>query len=1196
MSRLLEAGKGPEESIPLVVIDRIKISDEDDIDGTYICSGPMDTPRLEIETGNGADFVPKLKSNVLLSDDDNLTDEEEIKYKIDICETECEGAFNFMKMRAKPGEDEVADDAARYLEIFSTKFDTLEAVICVDDEHGIADSGAELLGKFIQETSGSILLLTNGLTICADNNNSIDKIASVVSTSVTAGEAVTRSAYDRKYRGVLDHNLRTESDAENQIHNMIDCVLLLDEASRYDVLRYKLAILKEIRKLCFHCVKLLLDGSREILLSMGNGAYFEDNTGILVPKNTGYLSSKLYSFLEACKAELRHTYLAQIDLILAFQKYLSDNDCIDVDKIFENMKRHLIKFHAFDDTEDTMDDALGNAIVKGLDLRINFLLDTSEAVLNRISDPSYFRNNLVTLVFKECGGFPLLLANYLQDCVYMEDYNKQKQHFEKILEMCDDESFIENINQNTAKLKVLDENGLEQESMNLISTVRDALSRWVSNDSMLQMGGTLTFKDFTLIEVMAALRFNRPDALKRWLHMQADIDTYIFCNLRFHWYDLDKRGESKVANRFKLLAKGKRDQQGLLHLGRNINIALDRLSDGIIADCFEEDGSPNVRVISPIQALILNRVFCMQFEFVKMLWEFDKQNIIVNAVMIWILVTGILKLKIFARESGSADLVAAKKYFAKAIQRPLDQLLVMFPDTHFEILRCRAALFRGKSLYHLAGDGKFFRFLCHTVTKRCISAEWKSAEQTVPKLKYLEELEDRSKSKTNCTIFLRKPRIKLYVHMTMHVLSYLMLAYYTLQPNHAASAILKWTLFIVISSLIIDELRQALGGKQYTIRSSLKRWWSDNWNKLDLLSMVLYYVAFSLELGGAVQASRLLFSTFTFIWCLKFYQFLRAFQSLGTYIILVQKMLLHLNNFLIVAGIAVVSYGVFMTSLLFPGVNFGSWTIFVMILLRPYLLFFAETGIEEYDISNKSTIYLTPKVDRASEILTILGMCVFLMFGGVLLLNLLIAIFSGIYEEVKAKSEKLWALNDLQLLQEFKCKPSVPVPFSLPINIFLILRRLISKVEVFLIIHNDNDLALKIYQQDIAERRYIQHAEPSLDSIILGIEVQMSECRERIESIHQELIGTVNDKSEELVEEMQRASEETARQVDEHARRMMEGVEAKLQAVQGKMERKMADEVRKSSKETNQRIKNVESRCEEIAALLKQLVESKKET
>ena len=1201
MSRDLESRESPEESIPLVVIKQSKLSDDvydddddegDDDDRGRSYEMAATFSGMEIEE----DHKQKPKSIALESARACADDGLNMKYRIDFYEDECEGIFNFMKMKAKVDMEQVAKDAAKFLENLGTKFNAFEAIICIDDEDSISESGAELLSRLMQETNGSILLLANGLPEKVVVENRIDKIALVMCTTDVTGEAVSKSDNDKKYRGKLDRNYRRESGVENHIYDVIECVLLLDEASTYDVLHYKLAILKEMHERCFHCVKLILNGSKEMLLAMANGVYFKDNTGILISKNTGCLSTKVYSYLEACNNESRLPYLAQIDLVSAVKKHISDSDSIDTDIIFQNMKESFIKFHMFNDLEDTMDDALGNAIAKGLDQRINFLMDTSEAVLDRLSDKYYFNNVLTTLVFKRCGGFPDLLANYLQKCVYKKEYSEQKEHFVKILEMCDDESFIVNVNRNISKLRVYDDDDPDPETKNLVSIVRNSLGRWPSNDHLLQMGGTLQFKEFTLIEMMAALRYNRPDVFKSWLHMQVEIDTYIVCNLRFHWCDLDNRGERKVAERFMLSGRGRRDLQRRLQLGKHVNSAVGKLSNGVIADCFEEDGSPNVGIISPVQALIINRVFCMQFDFVKVLWMFDKQNILVNTVMIWILVNGILKQRIFSRDGGTTELIEAKDYFKKAIQRSLDQLLVMFPDKHFSILKCRVALFRGKSLYQLAGDGEFFRFLCHTVTKRCILAEWNSADNNEVKLKYLEELGNQGAGRTKHIILLRKPRIKLYSHMIVHVISYLMLAYYTLQPNHVASAALKWTLFAVITSLFVDEIRQALGEKQYPIRNSLKRWWSDSWNKLDLLSMAIYYTSFSLECGGATKTSRLFLSTFTVIWCLKFYQFLRAFESLGTYIILVQRMLRHLRNFVIVAAIAVISYGVFMTSLLFPGVKFDSWTLFIMVLLRPYLLFFAETGIEEYDISAKNTIYLTPKVDKASEVLTIIGMCVFLMFGGVLLLNLLIAIFSGIYEEVKAKSEKLWALNDLQLLQEFKCKPTVPAPLSLPINIFLIFKRLFTKAEVFFISDNNNSLALKIYQQDIAEQQCEKHNEPRVDSVIRQVDLQMSGYLELIKTMNEELKSSVINGHEKLTEEMQNGLVGTLRDVNETTCKMAKDVEAKLQAFQGNIEKKMAESISKSNEETNQRIKNVEIQCQEIATLLKQAIKTTKET
>ena len=58
---------------------------------------------------------------------------------------------------------------------------------------------------------------------------------------------------------------------------------------------------------------------------------------------------------------------------------------------------------------------------------------------------------------------------------------------------------------------------------------------------------------------------------------------------------------------------------------------------------------------------------------------------------------------------------------------------------------------------------------------------------------------------------------------------------------------------------------------------------------MDAISLFLYFVAFGLQLCG-IKESRFILSIFAFIWSVKFYQFLRKFESLGIYIILVEKM------------------------------------------------------------------------------------------------------------------------------------------------------------------------------------------------------------------------------------------------------------------------------------------------------------------
>ena len=64
---------------------------------------------------------------------------------------------------------------------------------------------------------------------------------------------------------------------------------------------------------------------------------------------------------------------------------------------------------------------------------------------------------------------------------------------------------------------------------------------------------------------------------------------------------------------------------------------------------------------------------------------------------------------------------------------------------------------------------------------------------------------------------------------------------------------------------------------------------------------------------------------------------------------LLYSQLPQLGNFGLVALIAIIGYGVFMTSALFPSHDLESWSTVLMMLIRPYLLLFAETGIDEFE-------------------------------------------------------------------------------------------------------------------------------------------------------------------------------------------------------------------------------------------------------
>ena len=58
---------------------------------------------------------------------------------------------------------------------------------------------------------------------------------------------------------------------------------------------------------------------------------------------------------------------------------------------------------------------------------------------------------------------------------------------------------------------------------------------------------------------------------------------------------------------------------------------------------------------------MVNRLLCLEVEFVNVLWKYDKKNCLTNALLLWMLIEGILREGIF-KERHSADfLIRFKK-------------------------------------------------------------------------------------------------------------------------------------------------------------------------------------------------------------------------------------------------------------------------------------------------------------------------------------------------------------------------------------------------------------------------------------------------------------------------------------------------------------------------------------------------------
>ena len=137
----------------------------------------------------------------------------------------------------------------------------------------------------------------------------------------------------------------------------------------------------------------------------------------------------------------------------------------------------------------------------------------------------------------------------------------------------------------------------------------------------------------------------------------------------------------------------------------------------------------------------------------------------------------------------------------------------------------------------------------------------------------------------------------------------------------------------------------------------------------------------------------------------------------------------HLLNFLLVLCVVMIAYGIFQRTFLYLDDN-NDYRMVFQLLFKPFLLIFGEMNANE-SLRNGTTIFDSNKHSEAIEITVAIGFSVFMFVTNLLLINLLIAIFNNIYEDVKNNSDIIWKYERSLMVLEFIHKPPLPIPFNM---------------------------------------------------------------------------------------------------------------------------------------------------------------------
>nr|XP_023995127.1 transient receptor potential cation channel subfamily M member 2-like [Salvelinus alpinus] len=231
---------------------------------------------------------------------------------------------------------------------------------------------------------------------------------------------------------------------------------------------------------------------------------------------------------------------------------------------------------------------------------------------------------------------------------------------------------------------------------------------------------------------------------------------------------------------------------------------------------------------------------------------------------------------------------------------------------------------------------------------------------------------------------------------------------------------------------------------------------NDMWNILDFLSILLFIIGLAFRLTTRLfYAGKVILCIDFIIFCLRLMAIFIISKTLGPKIIIVRRMMLDMFFFMFLLSIWVVAYGVAKQGILIHNEDRLDWIV-RGVIYEPYLIIFGKmpSNIDNalFDIKAcsvngtepqkpKCPILNEDKMPAFPEWLTIILLCVYLLFANILLLNLLIAIFNYTFQEVQENTDTIWKFQRYELIKEYHSRPAAPPPLILLSHIFLFIRR-----------------------------------------------------------------------------------------------------------------------------------------------------------
>ncbi|XP_014828169.1 PREDICTED: transient receptor potential cation channel subfamily M member 5 [Poecilia mexicana] len=267
-------------------------------------------------------------------------------------------------------------------------------------------------------------------------------------------------------------------------------------------------------------------------------------------------------------------------------------------------------------------------------------------------------------------------------------------------------------------------------------------------------------------------------------------------------------------------------------------------------------------------------------------------------------------------------------------------------------------------------------------------------------------------------------------------------------------------LYFWVFTLVLEEIRQSFfTDEEINILKKFKLYVEDNWNKCDMVAILLFVVGVSCRMSkDTFEAGRTVLAIDFMVFTLRLIHIFAIHKQLGPKIIIVERMMKDVFFFLFFLSVWLIAYGVATQALLHPNDPRIDW-VFRRALYRPYLHIFGQIPLDDIDAARMPNItctenstqilegHLPPCPNKYANWLVILLLVIFLLVTNVLLLNLLIAMFSYTFQVVQGNTDIFWKFQRYNLIVEYHSRPALAPPFIIISHISQLILCMVKRPE-----------------------------------------------------------------------------------------------------------------------------------------------------